>query len=326
MRYSLLSRFQGALLGAVLGDEVSSYQRQLRSQGTKADLHQWRPDLGRSLSSDPSLVTVSWQGKEAITWTKTLLRYGSLNRLAAHWPDALDGKSERFSANRTTGEMAIATLPLMLFCHDSAIKLRQSLELAIDPSQEERLGHLFIVGCVIAQLLQEQWQPLALLPQTLSKLRQAGFSLTVQQKLTASVDRVQQCLQQRLSLSQATAVLTATEQSSEFGAIALAFYCFLSAPDHFALALLRAAQVDCQPATVAALTGTLVGVHNSVIDIPLEWLVTLIDANQPLIWGVSGVEIQTLATRLLASWSGMYDATDESTPPPIAAPGVIRPR
>ncbi len=330
MRHTLLSQFQGALLGAVLGDEIGSYWQTQSGKTNQANLLQWRPRLGDRRHSTSDSVSLSPKGTEVIDWATALVRYGSLNNLAKYLSTDLAETSKLIRHDRSIGDVAIATLPLALFCHDSEIKRRQALELAIAPFQEAQLAQVFTFGYGVAQLLQAQWNAETFMAQIIQKIQQSGFSLTVQQGLTEWLDQVQQCLRLRMSLKQAIVTLTPSPSTPlpEFRAIALAFYCFLSSPDHFTLALLRAAQAGYQPATVAALTGTLAGIHNSIIDIPLEWHLVLADSTQPLIWGISGVEIQTLATRLLTSWSGMYDAASDSptTVPPIAAPGVIRPR
>ena len=103
--------------------------------------------------------------------------------------------------------------------------------------------------------------------------------------------------------------------------IALAFYCFLSTPENFRLAVSRATRTSYQPHLTTALTGALAGAYNSIIGIPVSWRLTANRISQ-------GTQRLSLAKRLIEVWAGVYDVSvlTQDQPLAVAAPRVIQPR
>ncbi|MBW4621402.1 MAG: ADP-ribosylglycohydrolase family protein [Cyanosarcina radialis HA8281-LM2] len=239
MRYSLLSRFQGALLGAFLGE---IYDSQLSPQ---------------------SSPTVGVSSKIALLGAESLIRVGKLD--IEDWVRNT-GIPER---SLSTAETAIAIVPMAMFFHENRSLLLQQIKsaaIAWDRTAESVEGVL-AVGYAIAKALTEKVQPAALIPQILADFPNS------QSEAIEELAQVQELLVQKSSLEMATSKLCRGKKS-ETAAIAMGFYCFLSTPEDFPLSVRRAIRSSCQPRTTAAIAGTLSGAYNSLSGIPLQWSLT----------------------------------------------------
>ncbi|PSB28114.1 ADP-ribosylglycohydrolase family protein [Stenomitos frigidus] len=348
MRYSLLSRFQGTLLAAALGDALGAYSRlrqPLKPEGVSAsnqeasplapvNLAAWHPGImpGGSASSTPS---TPW-GNAAISCARVLVQAGRWNELE------MAAIGVRLAADRMAmsavldrphspiafiaAESALAMLPVTLFFHDN------------EPSQQQRLvqtanlwrcppgteAGALAFSYAIAQLLQDRLDRLALVPQTVAYLKQSTANPTaLLLDLMHTLEQAQTLLQQGAGLHMAIEQLRARATHLDSRAIALAFYCFLSTPNDLTLSLLRAARSGVIAPVVCALTGALSGAYNSLNGLPLAWSA---GSPMPLLWGLSDQEMNQLVAHLFAVWSGVYDTATATNRFAIAAPGVIRPR
>jgi hypothetical protein len=295
MRYSLLNRFQGALLGAALG-EISGSQQ-----------------LGQSLILAPKIDLEVVRTQIAVKGFESLIRQGRLDLKdwVAHLPPS--AKLEAL----TVSETAIITLPIALFSHDNLVTLREQLTLASSTFRQgaflDSYGE-FVMGYAIAQALTEKLNPQTLIAQILNYLQDSDHPLLQQ------LVQVQTLLEQRASLTTAVTHLCHNSDSQEI-AIALAFYCFLSTPEDFRLSITRATRTGYQPQITSALTGILSGVYNSLIGIPLAWRLAFDNQDQ--------TKMLPLASRLVAVWSGAYHpatSLQEYHQMAVAAPRVIQPR
>ncbi len=295
MRYSLLSRFRGTLLGAALGDFASQ---------------------GKKQSQQPT----SW-GKMAVWGAQSLIGQGKFD--LADWRHLTEKflEIDANSADAPTPGAIIATLPIVLFSHEYKAKLRQNLEQVVSIWQDEpelRDGAL-AVGYAIAQCLREKLNPATLIPKTLAFL---GDSQT---PLVQQLEQVQILLEENAGLELAHAQLCRNAQPQSTP-IALGFYCFLSTLEDFRLSIARAARSGYQPPITCAITGALSGAYNSTVGIPAAWRLSW---NQPN-WGISSdAQLFQLADNLLAVWSGVYDASTAiqvQQMSAVAAPRVIQPR
>jgi ADP-ribosylglycohydrolase len=229
-------------------------------------------------------------------------------------------------ASLKAAEGALATLPIALFFYDSEIRQQQLLVQTVQLWQAPPDGEagLLAIGYAIAQVLKERLERLTLLPQILAYLKQSTAKPTASLlNLTKTLEQVQTLLQHGAGLYAAIEQLRAVTTQSESRAIAIAFYCFLSTPDDLRLSLLRAARSGEVAPAACALTGALSGAHNSLNGLPLSWR---INSSIPLLWGLSSEEMNQLAARLFAVWSGVYASGTVTNASAIAAPGVIRPR
>jgi hypothetical protein len=297
MQFALLHRFQGALLGAMLGEWLG----QSGQQGFAKPHGQSLTTL--PLSSLPLPISdLMWHSAQILA------------EPGATWPDR-NGSGAPLLATWSTSAAAIGLLPVALFFHDADWQLAAQLQTATATWQNPQLAltGLTLVGRAIALLLREQFTPLEMIPWLLHAGAPTGWHPPLAQVQT--------------QLAQ-TAGLQATQQSvaqcsplpSEASAIALAFYCFLSTPTTFELSLHRALRLGLPPSALA-LVGALSGTHNSLSGLPIGW--RLAATSTPL----APVQPLALADRLLANWAGAYHPPAFSAAAlttAIAAPQVIR--
>lgn len=348
IRYSLLDGFRGSLLGLALGEELGAYSSSPRSPTKLAaettrtvPLQHWRPGL-MAEQMRASAEPLCYWSTQAVLEAESLIRAGDGVPAPAQGLDSSFIRSNGTPALSLTSqkgitgaELAIATLPLVLFFHDDAIKLRQKLSqrvLAWNGDAEVQ-AEVLAVGYPIAQALKQQLFPATLLSQILDYLQAeipdvTGVGATDRiPSVIRQLERVQTLLDQRADLHTAMAELSQRQQSQDVQAIGLAFYCFLSTPDDLRLAMMRAAHSVDRPQWVCAIVGAIAGAYNGGVAIPLAWSMNASTTAPVLGAGKSVLDLQQLATRLLAAWSGAYDSTAFSEQvPAIAAPDVIRPR
>jgi ADP-ribosylglycohydrolase len=357
MHYSLLSRFQGTLLGAALG-EVLGAALVADSKSNRSLLNlsagQWASESGR--------LTADSCSQMAIACVDRLIQTGN--------PDDLMPSPSSAKAG-----IAIATIPIALFFHENQDQLHYYLQQTASSWQtsSEIQGGVLAVGNAIALAMQEQLHPLDLIPQLLTELNLVAHSPL----FTHQLQQVQICLEQQLGLAQAMPLLSldlnAMPSSSlgnlsgqvsqdnlaiatELTALALSFYCFLSTPEDYSLSLLRSAHGAIQISRLkillglprmqmiramgvtTALTGALSGAHNSLAGIPTDWRIKLDHAQDSPLVGLEFLspvdKVKDLANQLLAVWSGVAwlgnteletvqtrdDGTDQSQLPFVALP------
>lgn len=267
----------------------------------------------------------------------------------------------------TASELTLAVLPITLFFHENKVRLREKLAATLavwQPPQSEPKPVLtaetlttFAIGYAIAQALKNQLDPRTLIPKTITYLG-------VDTPLSTLLLEVQVLLEQGAGLETVVAQVcrsaanfpkTQTRDSSladedqnqagkrrlnptDLIPTALAFYCFLSTVENLHLAIVRAIRTGYEAQLTGALTGALAGAYNSTAGIPAEWrsavgafgnLSLETQAQTSVLWGDrKGTDLFTLATRLLAVWSGVYDPSasgnTEVTSLVVTAPHVIR--
>jgi ADP-ribosylglycohydrolase len=314
MKYSLLNRFRGALLGSFVGEILG---RESCQKLTVKKSFLVFPSSGDIQSSQ---ILSDWS-RLATCGTKSLIHYGHLN------PDdwwLLFGQQQSsvwLKSSPSPSEMAIAMLPIALFFHDDEVKLREQLLQAVDLWQaQSNVSHgALAVAYAIALALTEKLDVATLIPRIVAYLGTSDISVVQQ------LERVQELLIQGAGLEMAMNELRRVIQTPgeplkrPDTTIALAFYCFLSTPEDFRLCVSRAIATN-QPQT-ATLTGMLAGVYNSLIGIPVSWRLAAKGMS-------SGIERLQLADSLLEAWAGVYNisATDRLQRLTVAAPRVIQPR
>ena len=306
MRYSLLSRFRGTLLGTALGEIYGSqYKQQTRLESP--------PEPGESVE----LNSLCPWSQIALLCAQSLIRCGRLD--VEDWLHNLSRLQPSFLSSKigaaSGSEAAVATLPVALFFHENEATLLRELTLASAAWQgtQNTPIEVLAVGYAIALALTEKLNVATLIPQTLAYLQDSETPIGQQ------LAQIQTLLEQAAPLEQAVTQLCREHQPSTTP-IALAFYCFLSTPEDFRLSLTRAMQTGYEPQTTAAITGALSGVYNSLIGIPLGWRLAFNRNN-------SGEMLQ-MADQLLRVWSGVYDPTTAHSChlTTVAAPRVIQQR
>ncbi len=286
MRYSLLSRFRGTIIGASVGD----------------------------LASTSDQESVNW-GEIALLGAASLITTSQLNlddwicRQQAEFPhlDSSDGVCLK---------AIIATLPVALFYFDNTVKLRQNLSQAIaiwDQNLVVRDGTL-AVGYAIARSLTEKLDPKTLIPQTIDFIGETSTSLP------QALLKVNNLLIQGAGLERVQAELSREEKQPI--EVAMAFYCFLSTLEDFRLSILRSLENSDQRSATGAITGALSGAYNSITSIPVSWQMKLSQAYSTTSTQSNRKQMIELADALVAVWSGAYDLAPHAEV--SAAPRVIR--
>ena len=326
MYHSLLSRLQGAFLGAVVGEQLgASYaqalQRQAWPQGDRwqlrLDLTEWRQNRW---------LEIAWLGVES------LIQRGGFD--GHHWQQQIE---RDFPTDPTQAgfpdcsEVAVATFPLGLFYHEDSRALTQVLPEAAKlwSSAPEFQVAALVMGQAIAQSLQESFNPETVIPKLATTLDAS------QSTLKAQLLKVQTLLQQRAGIVQARDCLVQpdTEASKVNFPLILALYCFLSQSASFQLSLVHAARLGYRPDITCALTGALSGGRNATIGIPLIWQLALNQTCYPPASADRSGEnaatyLSALAGNFLAAWSGIHNPERLSTKlgsmTAIAAPDTIR--
>lgn len=323
MRYSLSSRFGATFLGAVIGEMIGSSKGvSIRRFSYPNAIKPHQEQLLRRMEQQKYPVETKYLGgRLAIIGAERLIQLGRFD--LDDWHDAfIKDLLAQDTINCNSTIAILATLPIALFYHESEIKLRQNLQLALTAVGQNdamiRDGAL-AVGYAIALSLNEQINAATLIPQVITFL---GESHQITQQLL----QVQTLLNQQAGLERAIATLSRNATTP----IALAFYCFLSTLEDFRLSTLRAAQTDYQPQITTAIAGALSGAYNSISGIPINWRMVLRFDKQLAGWETTEVEMLQVSDSLVSVWSGVYDQvthpTDSNLVAAIASPRVIKPR
>lgn len=310
MRHSLLSKFQGTILGAVLGDSIGlQYQRLLVGIPPKTEdlqpilqltKHQQVTLSGATLALNSPNSKIPTKdssecGRLAVAWIQSLIRCNGLD--LKDWRDTWEAfaKSEIYHPQTTEFqsllnpcEAAVAALPAAMFFHENKAKLREKIMLATEVWPKEKGAEyetaVLAVGFAIARSLKQRLDPVTAIEHTISYVK-------TDNALTELLLQVQILLEQGADLETAAAHLckSATalrEKQGEgnkksqtksivnpesFIPIALAFYCFLNTPEDLRLSVVRAARCGIAGQLTCALTGALSGAYNGAAAIPVEW-------------------------------------------------------
>lgn len=162
MRYSLLSRFQGGILGSLIGDRTSQPLRDLV----------WNQIAGEI--------------------TERLIQSGQLTN--GDWEQI----SQKFRIERTasSSETALLTLPLILFFHESPRLLKEKLQEAaqvwLSPSASRTA--LFVWGVAISLALRERLQGTHFVSQLLDS--------EIESPLVQQLEQIQQLIDHGIGFSQ----------------------------------------------------------------------------------------------------------------------------
>lgn len=216
-----------------------------------------------------------------------------------------------------------ATLPIVLFCHETPVKLKQNITdvVRLYSDNSTILDSNLAVGYAIAKSLREAMNPTTLIPQIVDFLGDTS-SNTSQQLL-----RVDDLLKQGANLQQASSELSKLElsqagldkqnisnQNVSSKIIAEAFYCFLATLEDFSLSILLShKQSNPFPRAISPITGALSGAYNSTVGIPIAWQTRYSQQNSAKLHSNTCLQMVKLADELLAVWSGVYNIDNQAS-------------
>jgi hypothetical protein len=205
MRYSLVHRFRGALVGALVGDIASDdekYWSQMACVGAKSLIELGRFDLEDWLHRFSEKLT-------------------NLNPTPNISPKVI-----------------LTTLPIALFFHDNKNKLHSHLQHPLVCHDDPAVRDSALACCyAIAQSLAEKLRPQTLIPEIISFL---GETTTL---IPQNLSKVNELLHQGAGIERVKAELNKEEMHSY--TVAMAFYCFLSTLEAFGFQSCKPGRMTC---------------------------------------------------------------------------------
>ncbi|ABA19659.1 conserved hypothetical protein [Trichormus variabilis ATCC 29413] len=277
MRYSLVSRFRGAFVGGILGENLA--------KGGVGNNREGFSNFARTI----------------IPGTESLIKLGKLD--VDEWQ--IGYQKEFITSPGNSGienKLIFATIPVALFFHENPVKLRQNLVRVSkiwDDAPVVRDSNLAI-GYAIAQSLTEKLHLHTIIPQIISFIGETETLLP--QKLLI----IHKLLEEHAGLERLKAELSREEKLSH--ATAVAFYCFLSTLEDFRFSVLRSLQLESMHSqTITAITGILSGSYNSTVGIPANWQTSLLPTNSTANEETNLCQMLELADALAGVWSGVYN-------------------
>lgn len=271
MRYSLKSRIRGALIGALLGQSLTT-----------------------ATYDEPLYSKAAVQGLYSLLQTNGEFNLEEYNQQFRQQDWDWDIADDLMLLN-----LILATLPIALFFHENHLKLRENLLLTIKDFNHPSIRDGVLSVCyLIAQSLNEKINSDTLVSEMTYFI---GETTTCLPKKLQQVNNLigenagyfelQNCLDKENNIS---------------NIIAVAFYCFISTKDDFRLTCLRAIKNQANSRVCGAIAGAISGAYNSMSGIPITWHLGLDEAKLAQ-WGVTSFsQVIKLADALMALWSGAY--------------------
>ena len=242
----LLDKFPGGILGSILGDILSSNSQTSTKSNSLSDT------IKLSLWTQMSLESLNLLSKGSLRQIDWYASYSSF-------------LLPKFNGKIGSSELAVASLPIVLFFHDQPNVLREYLSEIAKLTQESNcFADLWIWSYGISLVLQGNIKIEELITKLLS-LKEAQETPFGEQ-----LETIQKLLCEQASLKKVEQELNKKEQSNSL-AIAQALYCFLSTPEQFRLSVSRSMQMKSKPQLTATLTGAIAGVYNCWFGIPIDW-------------------------------------------------------
>ncbi|NET34805.1 MAG: ADP-ribosylglycohydrolase family protein [Cyanothece sp. SIO1E1] len=327
MQVSLLSRFQGTLLGAILGEMLGAY---CQAQLVQNQPISW-PDVAcwRLATLTASPWQLDW-GDLIIEQTRSLIEHRGLDltpigRLKnSHLRHNLKStiSSHDHEGDAAAG-MAIATLPLAMFLHADPSKFQRALKQVLPPESAlsafmDALVTALVYGQAIALALYGQLNPANLVTDIVASLASMDTPLTDPQFEQSVQHRVQALTSVRTLTLQSKGIETVTQQLLADPTLrhpmALALYGFLSTPADFNLTVVRAARLGYQPQLTCTLAGALAGAYTGISGLPISSRLAVSQVKSMALSSLRGanpeVELLQLAHQLFALWSGADNPTN----------------
>ncbi|HEY9810820.1 MAG TPA: ADP-ribosylglycohydrolase family protein [Halomicronema sp.] len=298
MRYSLLSRFEGCLLGALVAERLgAAYEANAIDMQNSV----WFGVGNKSLISGFRIKSegISLQKNTA----EILIKDGFLQK--SFW-QSLGEKN-----NLDAVDVVLGILPLILYLHDQELKKKLSLhEACVNLSKGEFTEQMVVVlGYSISLALQEKLRASRLIGQMVARLEQefGGESVLGQQ-----LSKIQPVLESNGGLEQLERVVKqdAVKSQTMVGgeilgqmlSVARALDSFVAYSEDFRLCVMRALRTGKSPRLSALFAGALAGAYGGVGSIPVAWS----EGFCGLELGWEGMPVSEMARRLFAAWSGVY--------------------
>lgn len=305
MNLSIVSRFRGALLGAVLGECLGIHcQSRPKSEQSWQTIELWAfqaPTIssapGRSI---PSLIE----------------RLTQLERQHQAFQNSELLNPQHFA------EHIIELLPVLLLGFDHPAPTRMS-DYPWAELPEFAPHTLQVDGLIlhhVLSLVMRSCPPRQLIPRVIDRLNHPEVPNLEQ--ITSQLWHIQTLVESGCVLASARQSfddLNATHSHSDSSRLLMPIplYGFLSTPDDPRLVLVRTAQLGHAPMLSCALAGAIAGAHAGVQAFPLAWRQQLSPTHRPsplnALWNIaSEAALFDLADQLAATWAGVYNPSTRS--------------
>jgi hypothetical protein len=217
----------------------------------------------------------------------------------------------------------MAAIPLGLWFHDDESLLHAAIRTSVGLGVDA-----LIVGYAIAKILQEKLEPATFFEQ----VRQWLSTWEPEKSLPASLEIVEQGLQNQEPVAKVTQTLDKSNRPQGEVAVLGALFCFLSTPDFADISIKRAIRYSQQAALVGSITGAFSGAYNGIAKLPVGWEIAGQELPLAERWRVDSMkQLRGWSLRLLAAWCGAFadgsaiaPTTTEWTFPTVAAAGQLR--
>ncbi|WP_448571804.1 hypothetical protein [Trichothermofontia sp.] len=361
---SFLQHCQGAIAGAW---QAECYSHWYLNQAPKhLWLTQWSP--------------LPWQAQPpgTLTWTiadrcaQDLIAHGQV--FPDRWLADLLQRNDFGASTNPTGaiptaaDILVALLPVAVFYHDDPTRLAQASQvifLALRRAwPEARMGiagqeigteldwsHLAAAwlgfALALSQICQGNREPMTLIPQVLATFPAIAAPVIAGPQAITQVEECWQSVQRGLTQGAGLATVVPTllgpgPARTITQSVALALYCFLSAPQDFRWAVVRslrttqlqppispgdAPRMSAPSPGFVALTGALAGGYHGPARLPrtLPGLTEQPSTSPHRLSPPSGPAVLSQMLPLAAAWAGAYDPHELSALPVVALPRSVCP-
>ncbi len=323
MDYCILGRFQGALLGSIIGEALAD--RANLSERTK--IIQYQPQDWLSARSKITDILIQAHRLEVGFLGDRLndqLKSVDLGDLLSQ--GNLVGEAlAKETAWAVTNRILLILLPLIVFHLDNLDVVRQTVAQynSKQPNITEIKEDISIWSYFLSLALSNRFAIDRTNVSSIVKQVLTGVEVT-KTSLVKKLEIVAQAWEHGHSLNNLAEELSNMENLSQT-AIALCFYCFASTPKDFRLSVKRAANLNNNMALpTTALTGAVSGAYNGLAGIPRKWD-RFGNQNQAY------QQAKKTAQQLFTTWLGICvpennQFFDDSSVNAVALPNMIQPR
>ena len=288
MRYSLLSRFEGCLLGAAVGFRLGAgYEENAKKLHNYAWFGVGNQDLSRSVLMPQGMAL-----QKAVA--ESLIKEGIVQ--TSFWQNLAEKQSI------DVVDVVLGTLPLALYLHEQELKKKLSLQEACLnlPDGEVTQQIVLALGYGISLALQEKRLSRVLIGETVERLKEdLGDAESV---LGKQFSKIECLLDDYAGLERLLRVVGRDSVKGQMVAVAIGFSSFAMYPEDFRLCVMRALRAGKSPKLAAVIAGALCGAYVGVAGIPVAWS----EVVNRLELGLEEMPVREMGGRLFAAWSGVY--------------------
>lgn len=310
MNYNIFDRFQGALLGSIIGAALDNQSCQSeRTKIVQYQPHNWL--LARAKMADILINTPRLEASSIANQLKQVFLPENIiqaNPEAARLPD----------------DILLILLPLIIFYGDNPDLVRDTVTCCnLESITNNIIEDILIWNYLLALALNRRFPDQESNVSSIVKQVLAGVEVE-KTSLIEKLEIIARAWEHGNSLNKLQQELSHQENPRQT-AIALGVYCFASTPKDFMLSVRRAVKLSNDVTfSITALTGALSGAYNGLAGIPRRW-------HKFGIQNLYYQRDQTRAQELWRTWLGIYSTANKQfsydfTLDVVASPKLIQSR